>query len=113
MRIRPIRIDARKPAQRAVDVREVLDLARREAQSFDRVTARPHVAEPIPGRRNHELTGQRREHAPHWRAGARERLEADLRIGRIERPHQCETFHTNLAGTERVRATEHEGCGRV
>ena len=106
-------IDARQPAQRTIDVREVLDLARREAQSFDRIVARPHVAEPIPRLRRDELPASA---ASTRRTGAPERassLEADHRIGRIQRPHQRESFHTILVGTERVRATEREDRGRV
>jgi hypothetical protein len=94
-------------------VREVLDLARRETQSLDRVVARPHVAEPIPPFRSNELPRQRCEHAPHGRPRARERREADLRIGRVQRPDQRESFHTNLVGTERVRATESQDRRRV
>jgi hypothetical protein len=102
------RVDARQPAQLAIDVREVLDLARGEAEPLDRVVARPHVAEPIPRLPGDELSSQRRQHASHRRRRARERREADLRIGRVERPHECESFHTILVGTERVRADERE-----
>jgi len=94
-------------------VREILELARGQPESFDRVVARPRVAEAIPRFRSDELPRERRNHAPQRRARARQLRKADLRIGRIERPYQRESFHTILVGTERVRATEREDRSRV
>jgi hypothetical protein len=107
------RVDARQPAQRAIHVGKVLNLARGEPELLDRVVARPHVAESIPRLRIDDLPGQCREHAAHRRPRVRERLEADRCIGRIGRPHQRESFHTILVGTGRVRATEREDRSRV
>ena len=87
---------------------EILDLARGEAEPLDRVVAQPHIAESIPSSRGDELPRQRGEHPPHRRARAREQRETRLDVARLVRAAQREGFHTNLVGTERVRATEHE-----
>jgi hypothetical protein len=71
------------------------------------------IAEPSRCLGDDELSRQRGQYPPHRRPGARELRKADLHIGRVERPHQRESFHTNLVRTERVRATEREDRASV
>ena len=75
--------------------------------------AQPHIAEPIPRVRGDQPPGQRGEHPAQRRARARQLGEANLDVGRLERPDHCECFHIHLVGTERVRAVEPYDCARV
>jgi len=98
------RVDVGQPAQLAIDVREILHLARGETEPLACIVAQPHIAEPIPRARGDQPPGQRREHPTQRRARSRQLGEASLDAGRFERPDHRECFHTNLDGTERVIA---------
>ncbi|TMQ69539.1 MAG: hypothetical protein E6K81_14730 [Candidatus Eisenbacteria bacterium] len=99
--------------QLAIDVREILHLARGEAESFDRIVAQPHITELIPRARRDQPPGQRGEHPAQRRTRARQLGEASLRMGRLQRPDHRESFHTILVGTERVSTSESDDRSRV